>query len=76
MTLAKKCLLDFCDTTCSQETWGVFLERISLIMAPPQMPQLVAILPKAWHGTVFVVTALKGLYIVSHELKIFTDCRY
>jgi len=28
------------------ETWGVFLERISLIMAPPQMPQLVAILPK------------------------------
>lgn len=28
------------------ETWGVFLQRISLIMAPPQMPQLVAILPK------------------------------
>eukprot|EP00434_Breviolum_minutum_P026956 symbB.v1.2.023831.t1/scaffold2214.1/size85597/6 len=28
------------------ETWGVFLERISLIMAPPRMPQLVAILPK------------------------------
>lgn len=29
-----------------EDTWGVFLERICLIVAPPHMPQPVAILPK------------------------------
>lgn len=39
-----------------KDTWGVFLERICLIVAPPHMPQPVAILPKDRFSAVFAIS--------------------
>lgn len=46
VSMCCSCILLSCPMANAKDTWGVFLERICIILAPPHILQPVAILPK------------------------------